>query len=436
MPLNVRRFYSSFLLAVFCFITFSYSQTPQASSSPTSTSASTATQPAIAPKPPTAAEVMRDRISKAKAFIAVRNYASAIYELENIRRETNDPSVSSVTSVLLMNSYLEQGSYKKARDLLNEYFRSFKAKNAHADVLYPGVAGQVVKGARNQIDRYRALGLTVSDRNLPLEAVNDIEQMRETLELVVTQAKEITAEKQQMPVAMPLLEEATTARSSLARDDYDAKRWMDEIGDAREQMANSRSVILSAVVDQNTVAQTSAAATASAPAAATPVEKTVETVAASAPAVESKKPSETAVAANTAAEKSVPVQAPDRPVRIVQSTPRTQPETPKTEEPKTEPSTEPADSEPMVVGQLVGYAVRQQAPRYPPTARQMRATGVVRVEIVVDENGDVAEIQKTVGHNLLQPAARDAISKWKFKPFVRDGQPVKATGFINFNFTL
>jgi outer membrane biosynthesis protein TonB len=35
---------------------------------------------------------------------------------------------------------------------------------------------------------------------------------------------------------------------------------------------------------------------------------------------------------------------------------------------------------------------------------------------------------------MLQAAARDAIKKWKFKPFTRDGQPVKATGFISFNF--
>ena len=47
------------------------------------------------------------------------------------------------------------------------------------------------KGARNQVERYRSLGLSVSDRNLPLEAVNDLERMRETLELVITQAKEI-----------------------------------------------------------------------------------------------------------------------------------------------------------------------------------------------------------------------------------------------------
>ena len=39
-------------------------------------------------RPPTSGDVMRERISKAKAFIAVRNYNAAIYELENIRKET------------------------------------------------------------------------------------------------------------------------------------------------------------------------------------------------------------------------------------------------------------------------------------------------------------------------------------------------------------
>jgi hypothetical protein len=37
---------------------------------------------------------------------------------------------------------------------------------------------------------------------------------------------------------------------------------------------------------------------------------------------------------------------------------------------------------------------------------------------------------------MLQAAAKDAIRKWKFKPFMRDGQPVRATGFVSFNFAL
>jgi protein TonB len=91
---------------------------------------------------------------------------------------------------------------------------------------------------------------------------------------------------------------------------------------------------------------------------------------------------------------------------------------------------------PLEVGSLIGYATKQAAPTYPAAARAIRAAGIVRVDVTIDEAGDVTEVQKTSGPPLLQSAARDAIKRWKFKPFLRDGHPVKATGFINFNFAL
>ena len=66
----------------------------------------------------------------------------------------------------------------------------------------------------------------------------------------------------------------------------------------------------------------------------------------------------------------------------------------------------------------------------------MRTTGVVKVEVTVDETGKVTEVKNTSGPTLLQAAAKDAIRKWTFRPFMKDGQPVKATGFVNFNFSL
>ena len=88
MPLNVRRICTSVLLVLFSFITYSQAQ-------------QTGT--------PTSGDVMRERISKAKAYIAVRNYSAAIYELENIRKESNDTALQGGVYVLLMNCHLEQG---------------------------------------------------------------------------------------------------------------------------------------------------------------------------------------------------------------------------------------------------------------------------------------------------------------------------------------
>jgi protein TonB len=94
------------------------------------------------------------------------------------------------------------------------------------------------------------------------------------------------------------------------------------------------------------------------------------------------------------------------------------------------------DSSPLEVGSLIAYATAQAQPVYPHAAKSFRAAGIVKVEITVNESGEVAEVQNTSGPSMLHAAAQDAVRKWKFKPFTRDGHPVRATGFVSFNFRL
>jgi TonB family protein len=455
MPLKVRRFSTSVLLILSGTGAFASAQTQPASTPATQPAAP---QQIIPVRTPTSAEVMRDRISKAKAFIAVRNYNAAIYELENIRRETSDASVQAVTNVLLMNSYLEQGDYKKAQDFLAEAYNAQKTSRPNAYDLYNAVAAQVIKGARTKVERYRSLGLAVSDRSLPLEAVNDVERMRETLEVVITQTKDIGKDKTKSSTAMALLEEATNSRGALARDEYDARRWTDEVADSREQMANSNSVITSAVDGTTTstavpgsivAANVSSQPTANPnqPASTSqgviPTPQTVPAVVKQPAAEQTNKPSDallavsdkTVVENKPVAEDRKPANEPLK-TQIIQSAPKQVVETPRPEvKPQAGTSAESAAG-PMEVGSLIGYATQQSAPIYPAAARSMRTSGVVKVEVTVNESGEVAEVKKTSGPSLLQTAAKDAVRKWKFRPFVRDGQPVKATGFVSFNFSL
>ena len=413
MPLNVRRFYTSVLLVLVSFILVSQAQT--------------VTPPVTAPlQTPTSGDVMRERISKAKAFIAVRNYNAAIYELENIRKESGDVAVQGVVNVLLMNSYLEQGDYKRAQDLLNQFYAAQKTSRPNAAASYAAVAGQVVKGARNRVERYRALGLSVADRTLPLEALNDLEKMRETLELVIAQSKENGKTPAKTADAMGLLEEATNSRSMLARDDYDARHWKDEVADTREQMAHSRSVVTSAITDPSTETSNSGPVAANTKPVEPPV--VMQPVSDTKPAATRER--EVRQPDTAAAKTDEPVYIPSAP-QTVKEEPKPVVVTPKPEPVKADP---PKSTEPIDVGSLVAYATKQSPPVYPPQAKTMRATGLVKVEVTVNEAGDVAEIQKTSGPPMLQNAAKDAIRKWKFKPFVRDGQPVKATGFVSFNF--
>jgi TonB family protein len=449
MPLNVKRFLASIFLVVFSFIVLNAQTTP------------------------TSGEIMRGRISKAKAFIAVKNYNAAIYELENIRRETSDQTVHGVLNVLLVNCYLEQGDYKRAQDFLATLFNDIKANKPNAAANYYSSAAQVIKGARNQSDRYKSLGLMVSDRNLPPEATTDLEKMRETLEKVIEQSKTLGKDPKQTSDAYALLEGTTNARSLIARDDFDAKRWKDEVADSRESLANSRSTIFSAVnetktetptIPQNTVASNN---TPNLPTNTLPlpnnnnidqtnndkmpvfkpVKETKPNIDLTAkndkPVVnepvketpkkeEVRKPDETPKTENTNSNNDSTQKKRDR---LVNKSDETKDANNKTEE--TTAKTETADpNSPLSVGSLLEYAVERKNPVYPATARTLRQTGVVRLEVIIDEDGKVATVQNLSGPSLLQGAAKDAVKKWKFKPFIRDGQPVKATGFLSFNFNL
>ncbi|HMQ04676.1 MAG TPA: TonB family protein [Pyrinomonadaceae bacterium] len=450
MPLKVSRFCISALLFAAPMAAVSLAQDTPTNPQTNNVSASTV-------RPPTSSEVMRDRISKAKAFIAVRNYNAAIYELENIRRETSDQSVQAVTAVLLMNSYLEQRDYRRAQDLLTQQFNQQKTAKPGAAEIYGAVAGQVVKGARSTAERYRSLGLSVGDRTLPLEAVNDIEQMRNTLELVITQAKENGKEKSKADVSMALLEEAAASRGALARDDYDARRWNDERQDSREHIASSRSVITNAV--DVAIEGQAAAADRTVPASGSPSQPQSSTSGPEAPLVtkivDSRPLNQPATPAARQAENPV-TDSPAPTPNVVREDQRKADETQqRTAEPpkaivvqsappnNSTPVKEAKETDkpisadgPLDVGSLLSYATRQAPPVYPPQAKSLRTSGVVRVEVMIDENGDVAEVQKATGPTLLQAAAKDAIRKWRFKPFMRDGQPVRAVGFVNFSFTL
>lgn len=438
MPLNVRRFCTSVLL-VFTISILGWAQT--------------------------SGDVMRERVAKAKAFIAVRNYNAAIYELENIRRETSDPTVNGVINVLLMNSFLEQGDYKRAQDFLVELAKSNKP-NASAN--YFAVAGQVVKGAKNQMERYRALGLSVADRSLPKDAVNDIDKMRETLEKVVEQTKILSKDKAQTSNAMALMEEATNARGTLARDNFDANRWKNETADAREDLANSRSVVVNAVSEPpsettlpNTVAANSPVnsnavpnstltinnspktteiapvfqpvSTSTEKIAMTKVEQVNKPAANEQSPEEIKKPTETTIAGSS---ENAALQSRTRRIETPALEATTIKVENKVEPPVTTKTDEAKNLSPIEVGSLVGYATQKTNPVYPPVARNIRLTGVVKLDLVIDETGQVSQVQNLSGPTMLQRAATDAVKKWKFKPFTRDGQATKATGFVSFNFSL
>jgi TonB family protein len=87
-------------------------------------------------------------------------------------------------------------------------------------------------------------------------------------------------------------------------------------------------------------------------------------------------------------------------------------------------------------GVLNGKAVIKPQPTYPAIAAAARAQGVVVVQIIVDEEGYVISASAVSGHPLLQQAAVNAARQSRFTPTLLEGQPVKVSGVITYNFVL
>jgi len=91
---------------------------------------------------------------------------------------------------------------------------------------------------------------------------------------------------------------------------------------------------------------------------------------------------------------------------------------------------------PLSGGVLNGKAVSLPMPAYPDIAHRMHVTGVVQVDVVVDENGKVISARAMSGPNSLREVSVQAALRARFSPTKLSGQGVKVSGQINYNFTL
>jgi TonB family protein len=85
-------------------------------------------------------------------------------------------------------------------------------------------------------------------------------------------------------------------------------------------------------------------------------------------------------------------------------------------------------------GILNGQALSLPRPDYPPIARVAHASGTVVVQVVIDESGKVISAAAVAGHPLLQGVSVAAAKQAKFTPTLLEGEPVKVTGVIHYNF--
>lgn len=85
-------------------------------------------------------------------------------------------------------------------------------------------------------------------------------------------------------------------------------------------------------------------------------------------------------------------------------------------------------------GFLNNNATSLPKPAYPSAALAERSQGVVRVQVLIDEQGNVVSASAVAGRPLLRAAAVQAARGAKFPPTLFSGQPVKVSGILVYKF--
>lgn len=76
------------------------------------------------------------------------------------------------------------------------------------------------------------------------------------------------------------------------------------------------------------------------------------------------------------------------------------------------------------------------APAYPADAQSARVSGIVIIEALVDETGSVVQTKLLRSIALLDQAAMDAVSQWKYAPTYLNGAAMPVVMTVTVNFTL
>ena len=85
---------------------------------------------------------------------------------------------------------------------------------------------------------------------------------------------------------------------------------------------------------------------------------------------------------------------------------------------------------------LEGNLIRRVQPVYPPLARTAHVQGSVVVYALISKAGTMENVRAISGHPMLVPAAVDAVSQWRYLPYILNSEPIEVETQITVNFYL
>jgi protein TonB len=98
------------------------------------------------------------------------------------------------------------------------------------------------------------------------------------------------------------------------------------------------------------------------------------------------------------------------------------------------PPPPPIAHKPPISRMMEGNLIQRVEPRYPPLAIQARIQGRVLLRAVISRAGLIEHLQLVSGHPLLAQAAIDAVSRWRYRPYLLNGEPVEVETEVTVDF--
>ncbi len=141
---------------------------------------------------------------------------------------------------------------------------------------------------------------------------------------------------------------------------------------------------------------------------------------------------------------------PPRPTPVVNNTPSEAaisvptpaPQPPQREEPVAAaapavPAAAAAAAQPRTITSGVEY-IQPPDVKYPAVSKRMGEEGKSIIRVLINEKGraERAEVQKSSGSSRLDDAARQAVMRALFKPYMEDGKPMPVFAIVPINFQL
>jgi protein TonB len=83
-----------------------------------------------------------------------------------------------------------------------------------------------------------------------------------------------------------------------------------------------------------------------------------------------------------------------------------------------------------------GMLVERVQPEYPRLAREARIQGEVVLLATISREGHIENLRTVSGHPWLAQAAREAVQRWRYRPFLLSGEPVAVEAEVRVIFHL